>query len=188
MRLVGHTRRFCFAAHMTRFLLFLTVWLVWASTALAQEPATFYPVERPSPGFQAFLPDGTAVTSAAYSEKVLVLTFWASWCGPCLRELPHLQAMHDHYADDDRAAVLAINIGVSEPEDRAARFWATTDYTLPYAYDRTSLIYATFGASAIPATYIVAPGGTIRYEAYGIGDGAAYEAEVRGYVDSLISD
>ncbi|MEM1096359.1 MAG: TlpA disulfide reductase family protein [Bacteroidota bacterium] len=165
-------------AYVVPFLLAPSVW--------AQTPAVFSPTERPSPGFQVFEPDGGVLTNQAYSGNVLVLTFWASWCSPCLRELPHLQALHEAYADDDRVAVLAINIGEGEPEVEATRFWTNTAYTMPYAYDRTSFIYATFGATAIPATYIIDSAGTIRYEAYGIGDGDAYEAEVRGYVDALL--
>lgn len=173
---------------MLRPALVFVVLVGLAQPVLAQSPGVFSPTERPSPGFQVFQPDGEVATSKAYSGNVLVLTFWASWCSPCLRELPHLQALHEAYADDDRVAVLAINIGEGEPEADATRFWTSTAYTMPYAYDRTSFIYATFGATAIPATYIIDGSGTIRYEAYGIANGDAYEAEVRGYVDALLGD
>lgn len=171
---------------MLRFASACALIAVLAQPALAQSPTVFVATERPSPGFQVFQPDGGVLTSNAYSGKVLVLTFWASWCSPCLRELPHLQALHEAYASDDRIGVLAINIGESEPEPIATRFWESTSYTMPYAYDRTTFIYATFGATAIPATYIIDGAGTIRYEAYGIGDGDAYEAEVHRYVQALL--
>ena len=110
----------------TRFLSLLFVGLVACTAARAE------PLGLPSLDRLAAL-RGAAVTDAALSDKVVVVTFFASWCPPCRWEFQHLNAVRDAYPADD-VAILAINVfedfdGLSSPEkleafldDTAPRF------------------------------------------------------------------
>lgn len=63
-----------------------------------------------APGFKAQYPDSTEVALEDFKGKVVYIDVWATWCGPCLREIPHLERMYERYADRDDLALISISI------------------------------------------------------------------------------
>jgi peroxiredoxin len=117
-------------------------------------------VGKPAPAFTAEDIEGRAIRLVAYRGKYVLLDFWATWCGPCVAEVPRLQAAYQSYHD----AGLEI-IGISLDESKAAVVDFVKARKIPWrqvhnAGGANDLIEA-LGVTSIPATYLVDREGTI---------------------------
>ena len=115
------------------------------------------------PDFSIRLMDGGEFRLSDHRGQVVVLNLWATWCGPCVKELPYFEAFARAHPD---AAVLAVH-GALITEDVAA-WLAGSDYALPFALDRDGGVSALVGASSmLPHTLVLDPAGTVVYNAPG---------------------
>jgi len=90
--------------------------------------------------------------------------FWASWCGPCRREMPAIQRMA-HRLDDPRLRVELVN--VAESADTVFTFLGVTAPDLGSLLDRDGAVADRWEPRGLPATYLVDPRGRLRYQALG---------------------
>jgi peroxiredoxin len=142
-----------------------TVWITWRAKVLENIPnaQSTALLNKPAPNFKLTALDGRTISLADYrgKEKV-VLSFWASWCGPCRRELPVLrsfyQRTHRPGADYD---ILAINLD----DDRESAQQATNEGKLPFPVllDPDQKIADAYGVNGIPALFIVDKTGRVSY-------------------------
>jgi len=118
---------------------------------------------RAAPDFVATMLDGTSVSLADYRGRIVFVNFWATWCVPCVEEMPALQQFVREQADDDNApVVLLINQGESI-EDITA-FLASINVTdLPVLLDPDFDISDDYSVSGLPTTYIIDESGVMRY-------------------------
>lgn len=126
------------------------------ATAATEEP--FY-----APDFSLLALDGSTYTLSDLQGKWVVVNFWATWCVPCVEEMPALQQFVREQADDDNApVVLLINQGESI-EDITA-FLASINVTdLPVLLDPDFDISDDYSVSGLPTTYIIDESGVMRY-------------------------
>lgn len=103
--------------------------------------------------------------------------FWASWCGPCRREMPSIQKMLPHVAESGLEVVL---VNTAETEDEVFSFLGIVAPDLVPLLDSDGLVTEAWQPRGLPATFLVDPEGTIRYQALG---GREWEKPV--YVDFL---
>ena len=115
------------------------------------------------PDFGIKLLDGTRFTLSETRGRVVVLNLWATWCGPCVRELPYFSAFEDGHPD---VSVLAVHSG---PVTEDVPAWvASHDYALPFAIDEDGSLTALLGASAmLPHTVVLDRNGLVLYNAPG---------------------
>lgn len=109
-----------------------------------------------APDFELPLLDGvTLVSPADYAGRPLFLNFWASWCAPCVRELPALEEFAaEHSADENGPAVLAINLG--ETAAVISGFLAEIGIeNLPVAMDINEAVKRDYGVQNLPATFVI---------------------------------
>ena len=107
--------------------------------------------------------DDHFVLEDAYGH-VTVLNFWATWCGPCCKELPYFQQLKDFYGDE--ISVLAIHANLVT--DDVADYLSDYDYTMPFALDETGDILNSLGGSMmLPVTVILDESGRIIYNEAG---------------------
>lgn len=97
--------------------------------------------------------------------KITVLNFFATWCGPCLNELPHLQRVADRYAD--RKDVVFVVVGREESQEILDEFVSNNGYRMPFVADKEGSLYREFAKTIIPRTYVIDHTGTIRFEIIG---------------------
>ncbi len=112
-----------------------------------------------APDFSIALPGGGSASLGDYRGKTLFLHFWATWCGPCRQELPHLDAAAKKISGGKSAAFLAVCVSDSE-KDRA-KFMRKNGYTFSGGLDESGEIAAEYGVYAIPATIVISPEGTV---------------------------
>jgi len=118
----------------------------------------------PAPDFAAASLNGDLLTLKEYRGKVLMLNFWATWCPPCRREMPSIEALWQTVRDKD-IGIIGVHVG---PSKASARYFAeTNELTFPIIVDEDRDISAHYGVRSMPTTVIIGPDGHVDYVAFG---------------------
>lgn len=114
--------------------------------------------------------------------KVVVLNFWATWCGPCLAEMPHYQALIDEYSDADDVVFLAVY------QDRGTRpvldYLEENGFTFAVAMDDGG-VGTEFKVTGIPSHFMIGKSGRIEYASTGFSSPESYNREMRWRIEEL---
>ena len=143
-------------------------------TGIAAEktkPATNYKLKlltNPilAPDFLLMDMDGQQHSLKQYRGKVVIINFWATWCPPCIHEMPSLQKLYEEFKSRS-LVVLAINQW--EDEDRVFEFMGRLNPapTFPILFDSDSKLSELYKVQGLPSTYIINKQGKIVYRAKG---------------------
>ena len=134
-----------------------------------------------APDFTVYDINGNAVNLSDYIGKPTVVNFWASWCGPCMREMPDFQKLYDELGSEINFLMVNMTDGSRETVNRASGFIKGEGYTFPVFYDTQQDAATTYAVYSIPATYFVdAAGNGVAYAS-----GAIDEATLRKGVDMI---
>jgi len=130
----------------------------------AAEELTPYPNPAPAPALQLQDTQGDAHQLASYRGKVVLINFWATWCPPCVKEMPSLQRAWEQLRRE-HIEVLAVNIG--EPAAVVEQFLQQYPVAFPVLLD-PELTAATAGkVKGLPTTFVVDPEGQLVYRVMG---------------------
>jgi peroxiredoxin/YHS domain-containing protein len=121
------------------------------------EPAAYIPrsLPRPAPPFSATGFDGKAIDLSTYAGKVVLLDYWATWCGPCRRSMPELERLHQEYS---RKGLIVLGVSVDDPpaHKKARDLVKSKRYAYHFAFDRTDKpSWPDWGVQAIPAAFLI---------------------------------
>ena len=135
-------------------------------------------VGKPAPSFVTVDQDGNEVDLSQYLGKnVIMLDFWATWCGPCIMAMPEISKVANDFKD--RGLVfLAVNVG--EDQDTVKEFLMTNNLNLPVAMDFRGQIHRSFIADGLPHTILIGKDGRVQVDHLGYrpGIGKLLAAEV----------
>ena len=148
------------------------------SSALSASAVT---VKDNAPDFTLKSLEGTNLRLEEYRGQVVLINFWASWCGPCRQEMPLLDRIHQRYQDAG-FAVLGVNV---EGEASAARkITDKTKVTFPVLIDAGQQVSEEYEVEAMPSTVLVDRDGVVRYihKGYKPGDEAKYLEVVKALI------
>tara|TARA_B110000438_G_scaffold243255_1_gene243220 strand:+ start:13995 stop:14564 length:570 start_codon:yes stop_codon:yes gene_type:complete len=125
-------------------------------------------------------------------RHVVVLSFFATWCKPCMKELPHLENVYQKYKDENVKFFL---IDITEAtrtvkgfEDmpKAGPFLAEKGITMPILYDSRGVAKKRYGASTLPRLYVIDKYRTIQLAKKGFDENEDFEGEIISVVDKLL--
>jgi peroxiredoxin len=136
---------------------------------------------KPAPNFTLVDSNGAKVTLASLKGKVVLLNFWATWCGPCQVEIPWFIEFNKTY----KARGLAV-VGVSMDEDgwKSVKPYLTTkkiDYPIVVGTEDVAKAYG--GVDSLPSTFIIDRDGKIAFSHSGLVGKDTYETEIRSLLD-----
>ncbi|MGV8879470.1 MAG: TlpA family protein disulfide reductase [Sphingobacteriaceae bacterium] len=123
--------------------------------------------------------DGKFVGLHDLKGKTVFINFWATWCGPCIVEMPSINRLHQKLADNQEVVFLMVDVDGNVP--RATAFMKKNQYGLP-VYIPNSTIPETLLGRGIPVTVIFTPDGKMAYRHEG-----GNEYDTPGFIDMLTS-
>lgn len=126
-------------------------------------------VEQPAPAFELKDLEGKVVKLADYQGKVVILDFWATWCGPCLGSFPGMKKLVEEYQKDPTVAFVFVNTWQDEAnkEQVVKEFLEKNQYPFYVLMDTEDKVVASYGVSGIPTKFVIDPKGKIRFKSIG---------------------
>lgn len=112
-----------------------------------------------APDFELPTLDGGSVQLSALRGQPVLINFWASWCGPCRSEMPHIQAAYENHI---QRGLVVLGIDQMESSDSVSRFVEEFGLTFPIPMDSDGTVSAVYRARGLPTSFFVDPDGVIR--------------------------
>lgn len=148
----------------------------------------------PAPDFTLVDQYGEEHTLSDYEGKTVFLNFWATWCGPCKREMPEVQALYEKYGNNEGDVIV---LGVANPKSEeypyhqdvtqpeVEQFLEDGGYTFPVVMDVTGEVFYSYGISAFPTTFMIGADGNVFGYVPGALTGDMMESIVQQTIDGV---
>ena len=133
--------------------------------------------------FTVSLADGGEFTLSDHEGKVILLNFWATWCGPCVGEMPAFEQLQETYGED--LVLLAVNSG--EDEGTVKAFLEENGYTFPVDLDPRYEVALLYPSDSIPYTVIIGADGKVAAIQLGAADADTMYAHYCELIDGLLA-
>ena len=141
------------------------------------DAAACLPNAKPASDFTLPSLDGTKISLSSFKGKVVLLNFWATWCGPCKAEIPAFVELQEQYKDD----LVILGLSVDDPADKAKAF--ATQYKVNYpmvlglGHDEIQDAYGPI--YGIPASFLISRDGKVCKRHLGIAPKSQFEREIK---------
>ena len=147
-------------------LLLITCFAVITITSAQSDTTTITRVGDRAPAFTCRTIDGKTIDISKLQGKIIMINFFATWCGPCLQELPVLQKnIWDKYKSNDNFRLIILGRQHNEAEVR--KFVDSRKFTMPFAPDPERKIYSLYATQFIPRNVIIGKDGRIIFQSMG---------------------
>ena len=146
------------------------------SIAKAEAASQGIEVGQSAPDFTfTDLATGRTLNLSDLRDKPVFINFWATWCPPCVKELPHIQAKYEEYKDK----INFVAISLDGEQDAPAQFIPAKGYTFPVGYGNEREISRAYNVEAIPMSFIIDTNGVVKAKIMGSMDEAALESFIQ---------
>jgi cytochrome c biogenesis protein CcmG/thiol:disulfide interchange protein DsbE len=166
---------------------FLCLFPVLAAAQLSDQQPTIRFVRNPDPAPEFTLAgiDGKPVTLAGAHGKVILLNFWATWCGPCRAEIPDLVELQNKYKD--RLQILGLVVD-DDDQDAIKELAEKFGINYPVAIATDDIRFKYGGIAALPTSFLLDSEGRIVQKHEGLRDPLLYETEIRALLELSIGN
>jgi peroxiredoxin len=148
----------------------LMVPLFVALSAFGQDQFTLASKDKPAPDFSFESKPGITTKLSDYKGKVVLITFFATWCGPCRAELPHIQKdIYEKYAGNPNFELLIF--GREHGWEAVNKFRADQKFTMPFYPDPERKIFSLYASQNIPRNFLIDKTGKVVFAAVGFNEG-----------------
>ena len=160
---------------------FKTVAIIYVLTALLVAPASQAAMPKigvAAPDFALKSSSGKNLKLSEHRGEVVMINFWATWCGPCRQELPLLNRLHEQYR---KAGFTLLGVNIDDSPDAAQTMAKKLGVTFPVLFDTEKRVSRLYDVNAMPSTVLIDRDGKVRYIhlGYRAGYETKYESQIR---------
>jgi peroxiredoxin len=138
---------------------------------------------QPAPDFALKSADGSNLRLSEYRGDVVMINFWATWCGPCRQEMPLLEELHARY---NRVGFSLLGVNIDDDSAKAMNMASELGVTFPVLFDSRKEVSRLYEVDAMPVTVILDREGTVRHVHQGYKPG--YELKYLDQIRSLLRE
>jgi peroxiredoxin len=134
--------------------------------------------QAPAPDFTLRQVDGPNLRLGEQRGRVVMVNFWATWCGPCRIEMPHLARLYDKYRG---SGFVLLGVNIDDDPNAAKALAGKLGIKFPVLLDTDKRVVAAYDLNAMPATVLIDRDGRVRHLHRGYREGVeqTYEQQVR---------
>jgi len=162
-----------------RILLLGATFSVFAASSLASSSL----VGKPAPDFALKSATGENMRLSEYRGDVVMINFWATWCGPCRQEMPLLDDLYNRY---ERVGFRLLGVNIDDDSRRAMQMIEELGVNFPVLFDEQKEVSKLYEVGAMPVTLLVDREGIVRYVHLGYKPG--YEEYYLTQIRSLLRE
>ena len=140
-------------------------------------------VGQPAPDFALRSMQGPSMRLSEHLGEVVIINFWATWCGPCRQEMPLLDELYGKY---QRAGLVMLSVNIDENAEPAIEMARTLKISYPVLFDTRKAVSRAYDVSAMPVTVLVDRAGVVRYVSEGYKPG--YEKRYTEKLRELLNE
>jgi thiol-disulfide isomerase/thioredoxin len=145
-------------------------------------------MDEPAPPYRLAMLDGGTVAAGQLRGRVVVLDFWATWCGPCRRELPEIQRLSDRFAGRRDVVICAVDGAENDTPEQALRFFRQHRYRLDLAYDYQQAASKALSVHGFPTLLVLDRAGRIRLRHVGFVGAEDLGGKLTGLIERLLAE
>ena len=152
---------------------------VFAATSLASSGLT----GQSAPDFALKSSSGENLRLSEYRGNVVMVNFWATWCGPCRQEMPLLDELYSRY---QRVGFSLLGVNIDDNQSKAMNMVSELGLCFPVLFDSRKEVSMLYEVDAMPVTILIDREGTVRYVHHGYKPG--YEEKYLDQIRSLLRE
>jgi peroxiredoxin len=138
---------------------------------------------QPAPDFVLKSASGNNLRLSEYRGEVVMINFWATWCGPCRQELPLLDELYGRY---NKVGFSLLGVNIDDDSGKAMQMVEELGVSFPVLFDKQKEVSKLYAVEAMPVTVLVDREGTIRHIHHGYKPG--YEQDYLNEIRSLLRE
>ncbi len=135
-----------------------------------------------APDFTVYDREGNRMSFSDFAGKPVVINFWATWCGYCVKEMPAFEKAYKEYGDEVVFMMINVTDGYQETKEKAEEFIDEKGYEFPVYYDLDLSAAGIYGASSLPATAFINAEGELVHGQLGM----MSEESLYGFIEKIL--
>ena len=157
--------------------------IVFSAIAATSLAASGSLTGQTAPDFALKSSSGQNLRLSEYRGDVVMINFWATWCGPCRQEMPLLDELHSRY---ERVGFSLLGVNIDDDAGKAMNMVTELGVSFPVLFDHRKEVSKMYEVDAMPTTVILDREGTVRYIHHGYKPG--YEVQYLDQIRSLLRE